>query len=59
MANGILVLDKPQDRTASERALMERGPAGAAPLIPAGGSSFSRHTRCAGLRREKGGWYCA
>ena len=59
MPNGILVIDKPAGWTASEHALLERASAEAKALIPAGGSSFSRHPRCAGLRREKGGWYCA
>ena len=52
MPNGIIVIDKPAGWTASDHALVERAAAGAAALIPAGGSSFSRRTRCAGLRRE-------
>ena len=54
MPNGILVIDKPEGWTASEHALAERVSAGAKPLILAGGSSFSRRTRFAGLRREEG-----
>ena len=53
MANGILIIDKPQDWTSSGLDLMERGTAGAIPLIPAAGPSSSRQTRCAGLCREK------
>ena len=53
MPNGIII-NKPQDWTASERALAEHVSAGAKPLILAGGSSFSRRTRAAGLRREEG-----
>ena len=53
MANGILIIDKPQDWTSSGLGLMERGTAGAIPLIPAAGLSSSRQTRCAGLCREK------
>ena len=54
MPNGILVIDKPADWTASEHALLERAFALAKPLILTGGSSFSRRTRFAGLRREDG-----
>ncbi len=43
MANGILIIDKPQDWTASEFDLTEHGPAGARPLILTVDSSFSRH----------------
>lgn len=57
MPNGILVIDKPADWTASEHALLERASAEAKALIPAGGSSFSRRTREAGLRREEGRRY--
>ncbi len=59
MANGTLVIDKPADWTASEHALLERASAEAKALILAGGSSFSRRTREAGLRREEGGRYHA
>ena len=52
MADGILIIDKPAGWTTSDHALVERAAAAAAALIPAGGSSFSRHTRCAGLCRE-------
>ena len=55
MANGILVIDKAQDWTASEPALLERPFAGAKGLIQAYGSSFSRRTRFAGLCREERG----
>ena len=54
MPNGILVIDKPEGWTASGLTLAERVSAGAKPLILAGGSSFSRRTRAAGLRREEG-----
>ena len=54
MPNGILVIDKPEGWSASEHALTERVSAGAKPLILAGGSSFSRRTHFAGLRREDG-----
>lgn len=54
MANGIIVIDKLSNWTASDHALVERAAAEAAVLIPAGGSSFSRRTRFAGLRREAG-----
>ena len=53
MPNGILVIDKPADWTASERALLERAFALAKALILTGGSSFSQRTRAAGLRREE------
>ena len=59
MPNGTLVIDKPADWTASEHALLERASAKAKALIPAGGSSFSRRTRRAGLRREEGRRYHA
>ena len=59
MANGILVIDKPADWTALEHALLERASAEAKALIPAGGSSFSRRTRGAGLHREEGRRYHA
>lgn len=52
MPNGIIVIDKPQEWTASEFALMERGPAYARPLIRTGDSSFSRHNLLRSLRRE-------
>ena len=55
MPNGIIVIDKPQDWTASEHALLERPFAKAKGLIQACGSSFSRRTRFAGLRREERG----
>ena len=61
MPNGIIVIDKPQDWTASEHALLERPFAWISPfalakgLIQACGSSFSRRTRFAGLRREERG----
>ena len=55
MANGIIVIDKGQDWTASERPLMDRVSAPAKPLILPRGSSFSRRTRRAGLRRERTG----
>lgn len=53
MPNGIIVIDKPQEWTASEHALLERPFAEAKGLIQARGSSFSRRTRFAGLRREE------
>ena len=56
MPNGIIIIDKPQDWTASERALLERACAEAKALILAGGSSFSRRARFAGPRREEGRW---
>ena len=59
MPNGILIIDNPADWTASERALLERASASAKALILTGGSSFSRRTRGAGLRREEGRWYHA
>ena len=59
MPNGILVIDKPADWTASEHALLERTSAEAKVLILAGGSSFSRRTRRTGLRREEGRRYHA
>lgn len=55
MPNGIIVIDKPQDWTASEHALLESPFAKAKGLIQACGSSFSRRTRFAGLRREERG----
>lgn len=54
MANGILIIDKPQDWTASEYALTERVPADARPLILTGDSSFSRHNLLRSLHRENG-----
>ena len=59
MANGILVIDKSQDWTASEPALLEHPFAKAKGLIQACGSSFSRRTRFAGLRREERGSFHA
>ena len=53
MADGIMIIDKPQGWTASEHALLERPFARAKGLIQARGSSFSRRTRRAGLRREE------
>lgn len=55
MPNGIIVIDKPQDWTASEHALLERPFAKAKGLIQACSSSFSRRTRFAGLCREERG----
>jgi hypothetical protein len=55
MANGIMIIDKPPNWTASEHALMERACAAAHALILPGGSSFSRHARSAGPHREDRG----
>ena len=59
MPNGIVVIDKPADWTASGHALLERASAEAKALILTGGPSFSRRTRGAGLRREEGRRYHA
>ena len=59
MANGILMIDKPQDWTSWGLGLMERGTADAILLIPAAGPSSSRQTRCAGLCPEKRGYHSA
>lgn len=53
MANGILIIDKPQDWTSSGIGLMERETAGVVPLILAAVPSSSQQTRCAGLCCEK------
>ena len=53
MPNGIVVIDKPQEWTASEHALLEGPFARAKGLIQAHGSSFSRRTRRVGPRREE------
>ena len=55
MANGILIIDKPQDWTSSGLGLMERGTAGAIPLIPAAGPSSSRQSPA---QRETGVSQC-
>lgn len=59
MPNGIIVIDKPQDWTASEHALLERPFAKAKGLIQACGSSFSAsHPLCWAAPRGKGGLLC-
>lgn len=55
MANGIIIINKPQDWISSELALAERGSADANPLILAGGSSSLRHDLLRRSRRENGG----
>ena len=55
MADGIMIINKPQGWTASEHALLERPFTRAKGLIQACGSSISRRTRFAGLRREERG----
>ena len=52
MANGIIVIDKPQGWTASGIARLERDTTDAMSLIPAVVPSFSRQTRSAGLCRD-------
>ena len=52
MPSGIIVIDKPQGWTASDRVLGERALAGASALIRADRSSFSRRARAAGPHRE-------
>lgn len=52
MANGIIIIDKPEGWTASGCGLAECGTSDVMPLILAADPSFSRRTRVAGLRRE-------
>ncbi len=55
MPNGLLVIEKSQDRTSSELTLAKRGSADANPLILTGSFSSSRHGLLRKSRRGNGG----